>query len=833
MMTDPQRLLARKVHLARAAIFLETLWRAVFPPLMIVGAVTLAVLTGLLAGLPAGVRFAAIGLAGLAFLWSLRPVLTLSLPSEAAGLRRVELMSELRHRPATAWRDRLSDPRVGPESRLLWQEHRARMAAMLSGLRVGWPRSPLPARDPLALRNALAIALLAAFVLNLSQWRARLDDAMATEPRSAVQQASLDAWIVPPAYTRKPPVLLTGPAAERRQAREGEILVPEASTLVVRLNGADSPQLSLAGLLDDGSAGEEIASAELKGGPEGVHETKMVLDRPVHVSLSDGSRSLAEWRIALVPDAPPRAEIDGPLSVTPTGGFAVNWKASDDYGVAGLGASIGLNEKDAAEIGRSLLYDPPSFSIALPRLNPREAQGRAFQDLTAHPWAGLTVDMRLIATDQAGQKGESDVVTFKLPERQFRKLLARALVEQRRNLVRSPADSHKVVKALSALMAWPDGLIDNSGHYLGIRTAASRLYQAKSDVDKKAVVELLWEIAVSIEDGDLSDALRELEALRRELQQALAEGAPPERIAELMDQLRQALDRYLEAMARQLQEALRRGELEPQMAPGREIQAQDLQRMLDMIENLAKSGARDAAQELLAQLENLLRNMQPGIAGQMDSQRGPLSKMMQELGQLMRRQQQLMDETFRLPEGLDGMQPLEDGAEPGARGNRERAEGLAGDQEGLGRLLEELMRQLGQQGLEAPQSFGRAQREMEGAAGSLRGMQRDRALGQQGEALEALREGAQSMAQQLMQQGTGSEGNYGRHGEARGDDRDPLGRPMPHRGEDYGPDYDMVPGESAIERAREILEYLRSRANERGRPRIELDYLERLLRGLY
>ena len=78
------------------------------------------------------------------------------------------------------------------------------------------------------------------------------------------------------------------------------------------------------------------------------------------------------------------------------------------------------------------------------------------------------------------------------------------------------------------------------------------------------------------------------------------------------------------------------------------------------------------------------------------------------------------------------------------------------------------MGQLGELGMQSPQSFGQAERSMEGAAGSLRGNQRDPALSQQGEALEALRQGAQAMAQQLMQQGQGSEGNRGPNGEPRG-----------------------------------------------------------------
>ena len=143
------------------------------------------------------------------------------------------------------------------------------------------------------------------------------------------------------------------------------------------------------------------------------------------------------------------------------------------------------------------------------------------------------------------------------------------------------------------------------------------------------------------------------------------------------------------------------------------------------------------------------------------------------------------------------------------------------------------MGRFGQQGMDAPQSFGQAGKSMEGATGSLREGQRDPALEQQSEALNALRDGAQSMARQMMQQGQGNTGNVGRHGQARGDDRDPLGRPRANRGEDYGPDRNMLPGEAAIRRAREILDILRNRANNPDLPRIDRDYIERLLRGLY
>ena len=311
-----------------------------------------------------------------------------------------------------------------------------------------------------------------------------------------------------------------------------------------------------------------------------------------------------------------------------------------------------------------------------------------------------------------------------------------------------------------------------------------------------------------------------------------------------MRQLREAMNKYLEAMQKQAMERMRQGG-QPQQRPGKEVRSEDLQKMLDQIENLARQGSRDAAQEMLAQLENLLKNLQPGMANQMQ-RGGPMDRMLDQLGDMMRRQQRLMDETFRLPQGQQGQpgtddqgqqgqetRPGQQGRQPGGRGQGQNGQ-LAEQQGELGRALDDLLRQLGEQGMDQPGGLGRARRSMGDATGALEGADRDRALGSQNDAMQALREGAQSMARDMMQQqGTGNQGNYGRHGEARGDDRDPLGRPMPRSGEDYGPDRNMLPGEAAIEQARRILDYLRNRSNEPNRPKVELDYFDRLLRGLY
>jgi hypothetical protein len=139
--------------------------------------------------------------------------------------------------------------------------------------------------------------------------------------------------------------------------------------------------------------------------------------------------------------------------------------------------------------------------------------------------------------------------------------------------------------------------------------------------------------------------------------------------------------------------------------------------------------------------------------------------------------------------------------------------------------------QPGQQGQGEMGQFGRAGEAMGDAEGALGEGNADSAVDAQGRALEALRRGAQGMAQAMQQMGIGpGPGQPGRTGPARAQqETDPLGRPL--RGRDYGDDVTVkVPGEIDVQRARRILEELRRRFADPLRPQIELDYIERLLR---
>jgi len=185
------------------------------------------------------------------------------------------------------------------------------------------------------------------------------------------------------------------------------------------------------------------------------------------------------------------------------------------------------------------------------------------------------------------------------------------------------------------------------------------------------------------------------------------------------------------------------------------------------------------------------------------------------MGDLQQDQQGLRDRLKRLQEEL-----AKRGMGPGQRGEK----GQRGEQGMPG--------QKGEQG-DGEDGLGEADSAMGDASGRLGEGNADGAVDSQGRALEALRKGAQSLAEG-MQPGDGDgqmDGPGNRAGRQQGSARgnDPLGRPL--HGREFGDDYTVkIPGEIDVQRVRRILEELRRRLADPARPQIELDYLERLLK---
>jgi uncharacterized protein (TIGR02302 family) len=273
----------------------------------------------------------------------------------------------------------------------------------------------------------------------------------------------------------------------------------------------------------------------------------------------------------------------------------------------------------------------------------------------------------------------------------------------------------------------------------------------------------------------------------------------------------------------------------------RQLRSQDLKSMLDRMERLARSGAKDAAKQLLDQMRQMLDNLQMAQPNGDQGDGDDMQQALDELGDMIRKQQQLRDRTFR--QGQDQRRQQRQQGQRGQQGDRNQMGELRQDQQALRDQLKKLLEELKQKGFPQPgqgdqgqqgegDQLGKAGEAMGDAQGQLGEGDADSAVESQGRALEAMRKGAQGMAQSMQQQmGQGpGPGNPGRTGQARANQNtDPLGRPL--RGRDYGVDTTVkVPGEIVVQRARRILEELRKRFGESFRPQLELDYIERLLK---
>jgi uncharacterized protein (TIGR02302 family) len=860
--------------LSRWAQLFERLWPRTWALLAVIALFALVSLAGLWPRLPESGHYALLGLFGLATLAALFWMARTPFPSREEALRRLEQRSSIPHRPASSYEDTLSAPGVGGATEALWQAHRARLAATLAKLRVGTPSPRADRADPWALRAVLLIGVgvLAAAVGD--GFMDRLSQAFRFgTPATAVSTARLDAWVTPPAYTARPPLMLVDGSRASAPPVLGEAIpafdVPTKSALAVRASGEGASSMTLE--VTDEAGKVEVLSPKKAQLPPGltttteVAEIRVELKRPVTVRAR-GVSGEPQWAFRIIPDHLPKISLTKDPERMPRGSLKLSYKVEDDYGIASAEARItrvrpkpgdpATSWARPKKLGaRPPLEKPPVLTLRLPRTNAKQAEGTSYHELSGHPWAGMRVRMVLSAKDQAGQVGKSEPVEFILPQRRFENPIARAVVEQRRHLIEDPRNREQVLVGIDAIAAEPEGFFPDYSAYISLRGAYWRLMRDRSRDGMKSVVDQLWHVALRLEDGNLSEAERRLRQAQEDLAKALQEGASDEEIQRLMNELRQALNQFMEQLARQAE-----GQPPQPMPQGQQNQMlsqRDLERMMRDIENMARQGSRDNAQQMLSQLRDLLERLQSGrMARQQNQQNQQLSDMMNQFGDVIRQQQQLLDDTFNEQrqggeEGQEGQQGQQgqqgqrgqrgqqgqgQQGQRGQRGQRGQQQGQ-GQGEGRGQQQGELSRrqgqlrdrlgQLGQSmqqlGVQPPSQLGGAQRSMEEAEERLRNGDLDGAARAEQQALEQLRQGAQQMAQQMLQQ---MPGQFGRSADVP---LDPMGRPQRTEGPDLGTSV-KVPDEIDIQRAREILEELRRRLGDQQRPLLELDYIERLLR---
>ena len=846
---NPKRvLLARALKRARGSLLWERLWPALATLATALGLFLAFSWAGLWLALPPIAHAVAFFIFVIVIVVAAAPLVMLRVPSTQDGLRRLDRSSGEIHRPATAVNDEIAANQNDPVAQALWRAHVERALLSARKLKAGWPAPRLALRDPMALRAlVLILAFSTFFAAGSERWK-RITAAFDWSGVVTPANFRIDAWVTPPIYTGRPPVMLPGMhPGDTKQANPQNaafastpVSVPAGSQLVVRSTGNVRFEIVRKGGLEDAP---RDANAVL---PAGSQERRFVIKGDGAVVLHGVGGNDLTWNFTAIPDRAPTIELIKDPERQLRGSLRLDYKMEDDYGVTDAHAEFKLKNDDATgEKRQHPLYGAPEFQLTLPQPRARSGAAQTTRDLTEHPWAGAKVEMTLVARDEAGNEGRSAPTEFVLPARIFVKPIARALIEQRRILALDAAAKPLVLTALDTLTLAPEKFIPETAVYLGLRAIFFDLAHANTVDEMREVVTRMWDMAVQLEDGNVSQTEQALRQAQEQLRQALERGASDEELKKLMDQLRAAMDKYLQALAEEMRknpQQLAR----PLDKNTRMLSQQDLKSMLDRLENLARSGNKDAARQLLDEMQSMLENLQtarPGAQG--DKGADDMMSALDELGDMIRKQQQLRDKTFK-----QGQNTRRDRQQQGQ--GQPKMGDLRQDQQGLRDRLNKLLDQLKQHGLGNPgkqqsedqngkgegegdmDQLGSAGDAMGEAEGELGQGDADSAVDSQGRALEAMRKGAQGMAQQMQKNGMGmgqGPGQPGRNGRQRADSgTDPLGRPM--RGREYGDDVTVkVPGEIDAQRARRILEELRKRFGESSRPQLELDYIERLLKG--
>jgi len=744
-----------------------------------------------------------------------------SAPNLGAALARLD--RNLPDRPLAALRDRQALSQDDPATVALWQAHLAQMRAVAAKAPAVGPTLNLAPRDPFALRYIAVLVFVIGGIFGSVQ-AVRTGLGPSSVPIAA--GPPWEAWLQPPAYTRRPVIYLNDVIGV-------ELSVPQDTMVLARLYGD-------AGL----HAVEETLSGRSAGRFDAADPSQQFLvtrSGRLVISGPDG----AAWQLSMVPDTPPEVEVTGEVERDAEGSFSLLFTARDDVAVTAGRAWVQLN---MAEVDRryGLAAKPgpqPDIELTLPLTisgDRAEFTEVLTEDLSKHVWAHLPVSLRLEVEDMRGQLGRSASLEMALPARNFFDPLAKALVEQRRDLLWAHDNQRRVAQVLRAISQEPEVLFRDMED---AEILAHIIRDMEAGMDPKDAAELLWILALEVEDGDLAQAAQKLARAQDKLAEAIRNGATPEEIARLMDELRQAQKEYFKEFAERNppSEQLER-------LPNDEVISEDqLQEMMDRLQQLMEDGRMAEAQELLEEINRMMQNLQmsPGQLGGdgqegQDGQEGG-GQQMDDLADSLRQQQELSDRTFRDLQGqTPGDQPGGGGTEGDTDGGEEApsSQGSLPEQQKL--LEREVERQRGNlpgAGTEAGQAARRALDEaaeaMDQAADNLRAGDPPGALDNQSEAIDALREAMRRLGETLDEQAAPGQGAAPNDRRAEGQSqspstRDPLGRDVGGNGQ-LGAGEQMVPQEELRLRSQELMEEIRRRAGALERPEEERNYLQRLL----
>ncbi len=773
-----------RIGQTRWVLFLERLWLALWPLPYLVGGYAALALWGVWDGVPLLVhRAALLGLCVLCLGLGYQRLKRLVLPRSFDARRRLEEDGQVRHRPLDTI---FESPSMMAGDSSLWRHHRARMLAVADSLHVRWPRMSLAFEDPRALRTIVLLALFAGLFYAGSDTGRRLAHSFAPTFYTDLRVVILDAWLVPPDYTGKSPIILDSPAGTSQRLVDKTVSVPQGSFLTLRLNGGKHTPILI-------SAEDETAFTA--AGEEDYHlETRV--DQDGNWRVRQGRQTIASWSFDIVPDISPAVGFAAPPGESRRQALKVDYTLHDDYGVETV--TLVLTPVDGG--------DPIEVSLRGADTRGAPVTVTAYEDLTTHIYAGRPVSARLIARDALGQTGESDSLVITLPERLFTHPVARELAAIRKEMLIKPSQATKQASRLDAVSRDLEAYDGDLTAFSAMRSAYWRLGSDQGRAAVMEVADILWETALHLEDGELSLATRSLRDALDAFEKAM-EGdlSGLDRAA---DALQAMMQQFLSQMAQQQGDAAPM----PMGASGQMqvVGADMVQEMIRQMRDLAAAGEMEAARQMMEQIRDLMENATTNSMTAEDYERmSAMNEAAGKLSDMSERQRDILNRTSR--QTLLNRLREENGSVT------QSFEPLGREQTELGETLKQALDAMKAAEVDIPDSLGHAEQAMGDASRELANESGTGAIHGQAEALRALEEARETLQQSLeramaqMPSGSGL---------------DPLGRPNPG----FNTRGYQLPDMMDVRQVERILEELRKRVADPDLSDEERAYLRRLLR---
>jgi hypothetical protein len=361
-------LLARALRRARGSLLWERLWPALAALATVLGLFLAFSWAGLWLVLPPLARAIGLFIFAVAIALSALPLLIVRLPSVHDGLRRLDRSTGETHRPATTVADRIAANGQDPVAQALWQAHVERALVSARKFRAGWPTPRLSLRDPMALRALVLILVVASFFAAGGERTKRIAAAFDWHGVVAPANFRIDAWVMPPIYTGRPPVMLPGLRPGETAQVTSPVAVPVGSQLVIRATG----QVRF-DILNTG--GIETAPAEARAPlPAGTEERRLLIKGDGSAAVHGVLGSDLVWNFTAIPDRAPNIELIRDPERQARGALRLDYKMDDDYGVVEAKATFALKEEQASEKPPRPLFGRPNMDSRCRRHAPKPAR---------------------------------------------------------------------------------------------------------------------------------------------------------------------------------------------------------------------------------------------------------------------------------------------------------------------------------------------------------------------------------------------------------------------------------------------------------------------------